>query len=93
MTHEEAARVFGVARTTVTNWVKLYKKGSNEALKIKKRGRPRGGKLLGWQAAAIVRMITDRCPDQMKFPFALWTREAVAQLIKRKYGNWNFFLI
>jgi transposase len=86
MTHEEAARVFGVARTTVTNWVKLYKKGSNEALKIKKRGRPRGGKLMGWQAAAIVRMIIDRCPDQMKFPFALWTREAVAQLIKRKYS-------
>jgi transposase len=27
-----------------------------------------------------------RCPDQLKLPFALWTREAVGQLIERKTG-------
>ncbi len=52
----------------------------------KPRGRPKGGKLLGWQAATICNLIRDRCPDQMKFPFALWTREAVGQLIERKFG-------
>jgi transposase len=33
-----------------------------------------------------VRLISDRCPDQLKLPFALWTREAVGQLIEERYG-------
>jgi hypothetical protein len=31
-------------------------------------------------------MIEDRCPDQLRLPFALWTREAVARLIQQRYG-------
>jgi transposase len=31
-------------------------------------------------------MIRDRTPDQLKFPFALWTREAVRELIKKLFG-------
>jgi transposase len=31
-------------------------------------------------------MIEDRCPDQLHLPFALWTREAVGQLIAQRYG-------
>ena len=34
----------------------------------------------------IRRLIVGRCPDQLKLPFALWTREAVGQLIARKTG-------
>jgi hypothetical protein len=33
-----------------------------------------------------VRLIMDRCPDQLKLPFALWTREAVRELIVRRTG-------
>lgn len=40
---------------------------------------------MGYEAAAIKRIITDNTPDQLKFPFALWTREALQQLIKEKY--------
>ena len=28
----------------------------------------------------------DRCPEQLKLPFYLWTRKAVAQLIERRFG-------
>jgi hypothetical protein len=28
----------------------------------------------------------DHCPDQLKLPFALWTREAVRELIVRRTG-------
>jgi hypothetical protein len=31
-------------------------------------------------------MIEDRCPDQLHLPFALWTREAVGQLIAWRFG-------
>ena len=30
--------------------------------------------------------ITDTTPDQLKLPFALWTRTAAAQLIQRRFG-------
>ena len=60
--------------------------GGWKALKAKKRGRPKGGKLKGWQSAVIKNLIRDRCPDQLKMPFALWTREAVGQLIEREFG-------
>ena len=85
-TQEEVAQMLGVARTTVSYWLKLYRKGGEAALEVKKRGRRTGGKLLGWQAATICNIIRDRCPDQVKLPFALWTREAVGQLIERKFG-------
>jgi len=31
-------------------------------------------------------MITDKCPDQLKLPYALWTRKAVQELIKGQYN-------
>lgn len=85
-THQEVADIFGVARGTVTKWVSLYKKGGYEALKAKKQGRPKGGKLKGWQAATIARIVVDKNPEQLKFPWALWTRELVGDLIYQKYG-------
>lgn len=33
-----------------------------------------------------MRIITDRCPDQLKLPLALWAREAVQQLIRERFG-------
>jgi len=62
MTQTEAARVFGVARPTVTKWVTAYETGSAAALKAKRRRRPPGTQLAPHQAALTVRLITDRCP-------------------------------
>ena len=60
--------------------------GEETALAPDPGGRPRGSGmcLSAKQAAKIRRIVMDRCPDQLKLPFALWTREAVQQLIKRK---------
>jgi len=27
-----------------------------------------------------------KCPDQLRLPFFLWTREAVRELIEKRYG-------
>lgn len=82
----EVARIFGVTRQAVGNWVKAYRENGKKALKAKRQGRPKGGTLLPWQAAQIARSVTDRTPEQLKLPFYLWTREAVAQLIENRFG-------
>ena len=80
------AKIFGVTPRIVNKWVKQYRVGGMKSLCGKPQGRPRGGKLKGWQAARIAQIVIDRHPEQLKLPFYLWTREAVAQLIERKYG-------
>ena len=82
-----AARVFSVSRTSVHAWLDLYHQNGLDGLTPKRTGRPRGGgQLKGWQAASIVNTIRDKCPDQLKLPFALWTREAVRDLIHIRFG-------
>ncbi len=85
MAKSEAARVFGVARASIYNWLNAYEEGGTRALGAKKRGRPPQPRLKPNQAATTVRIITERCPEQLKFPFALWTREAVQQLLARRF--------
>lgn len=86
MSKAEAVRVFGVSKTAVFAWMKAFRAGGEAALVGKPRGRPKRSRLAGHQAATTVRIITDRCPDQLKLPFALWTREAVAELIYQRWG-------
>jgi transposase len=78
--------VFGVARSSVCNWLADFYTGGDRALAPRPRGRPRETRLEGYQAATIVRLLTHRCPSQLHLPFALWTREAVQQLIAQRTG-------
>lgn len=82
----EAADRFGVARGTVVRWMKQYRVHGAPGLERKPQGRPPAPRLKGHQAATIVRLMTERCPNQLKFPFALWTREVVGLLIQRRFG-------
>lgn len=86
MSQSEAARTFGVSRQSVNTWVRRCLRRGIRGLETGPRGRPRGGSLRPWQAAQIVRAIEDRCPDQLKLPFWLWTREAVGRLIRKRFG-------
>lgn len=80
------AKAHGVSRMAVHGWIRQHSEGGAVALAAKKRGRPLGGSLKSWQAAQISKAIIDRCPDQMKLPFCLWTRDAVCSLIERRFG-------
>ena len=86
MKQVEAARVFGVSRGSIHNWLRAYESGGPGALKARKRGPRKSSRLKGHQAATIVRLIEDRHPEQLHLPFALWTRDAVAQLIRERFG-------
>lgn len=84
----EINEITGVHPGTISAWWKLYKTGGKKALKIKKRGRPTGScrTLSLEQEIELKKAIHDKCPDQMKLPFALWTRIAVQQLIKQLWS-------
>jgi transposase len=86
MSNIEATRAFGVGYSSVHGWMIKFRQGGYEVLKARKRGPKRSSKLAGWQAASIVRTIKDRCPNQLKLPFVLWTREAVGRLIFERFG-------
>lgn len=81
----QAVRVFRVSRTAVYEWVQAYRAGGARALSAHKLGRPKRSRLAGHQAATAVKLITVRCPDQLRLPFALWTRQAVCQLLARRF--------
>lgn len=81
-----AARTFGVSRTAIDRWLKRVALGNIRSLKSRPRGRPKGTRLAPHEAATTVRLISDRCPDQLKLPFALWTRPAVQQLLAERFG-------
>jgi transposase len=87
MTQVKAAKTFGVSRQAIRNWLDRYQESGLTGLKAQRRGRPPLPSLLKpLQAAQVVRTIEERCPDQLHLPFYLWTREAVADLIRRKFG-------
>ena len=86
MTQGDVARMFGVTRQAVGHWVTAHRNGGVKALRAHPRGRPKAIALRPWQAAQIAKALVDRHPDQLKLPFYLWTREAVAQLIDRRFG-------
>jgi transposase len=86
MSQVVAVRTFQVSRGSIHNWLRAAEQGGSAALKAHKRGPKPRSRLAGYQAATVVRLIEDRCPDQLQLPFALWTREAVQQLIGRRFG-------
>lgn len=86
MTRSEVAKLFGVSRKIVEKWVKKWQEGGSQALKAKKKGPKRKSRLEGYQAAIVVRTLSEKCPDQLCMPCALWTRESVGQFIKEKFS-------
>ena len=84
MTHVAVAGLLGVTRHSVDGWVARWREGGIRALSSRRRGRPKTKRLPARQLADIRRAILGRCPEQLRLPFSLWTRAAVAELIRRK---------
>ncbi len=82
---KDVASIFGVRPSTVSDWVKAYKNKGSKGLYDTKRGvKSADRKLLSdRQELSIQKMILDTMPDQLKLPYALWTRKAVKELVKK----------
>jgi transposase len=75
----EIAEITGLTRQCIHAIWKRYKEGGLAALKPKARGRALGAKrrLSAGQEKELKRLMADKTPEQLKFKFSLWTREAV----------------
>jgi transposase len=81
---EVVIRAMGFTRACIYNWLAMYRAGGWNALDARKRGgRPRklNGRIIRW----VYRVVVGKDPRQYKFPFALWTRNAIATLIYQRY--------
>lgn len=81
---EVVVRAMGFNRASIYNWLSMYRAGGWDALEARKRGgRPRklNGRIIRW----VYRVVVGSDPRQYKFPFALWTRNAIATLIYQRY--------
>jgi transposase len=90
MTQAEAARVFGVHHNAVNRWVKRYRQGGWDGLAERRRGRRPGEQaaLSEPQQQEVIALVRDATPDQLGLAGFLWTRDAVGELIARRYGRW-----
>ena len=88
LNRRQIGSLLDVHYNTVGRWIANYQAEGPGALLSAKRGRKKGGNrnLTPKQEKEIQKVITDKTPDQLKMPFALWTRRAVCDLVEQRYG-------
>jgi transposase len=88
MTQAGAAQVFGVHHNAVNRWIKRYREGGWAGLSEQRRGRRPGEQaaLSQSQQQEVIALVRDSTPDQLGLAGFLWTRDAVAELLARRYG-------
>jgi transposase len=82
---EVVIHAMGFSRACIYSWLAMYRVGGWDGLDARKRGgRPRklNGRIIRW----VYQVVVGKDPRQYKFPFALWTRNAIATLIYQRYG-------
>jgi len=77
-----------VTQNTVNKWIKDYDKYGENSFERDKRGAKayQNSALNKQQQNWLKKQLINKTPEQLKFPFALWTRGLVAELIFKKYG-------
>ena len=85
----DIAAVLGVREETVSRWCCKYEGGGEAALPGDRTGRPLGSgrRLTPEQEQAIQQHIDTKIPEQLGISSALWTRQAVQELIARQAGQ------
>lgn len=85
---KDVATAVGMNERTVRQWKQHRREHGARSLWRDERGRAVGeGRTLNpGQEKEVRTLIADKMPDQLKLPFALWTRKAVAQLLEMRFG-------
>jgi transposase len=85
----DIAAILGVREETVSRWCVAYEQGGEDALPGERTGRPVGSgrRLDPQQEQAIQDLIDAKVPPELGISQALWTRQAVAELIEKQTGQ------
>ncbi|MGP4014609.1 helix-turn-helix domain-containing protein [Saccharopolyspora sp. 5N708] len=88
VSQSHVARTFGVSRKTVGTWVRAYQEKGEQAFRPRRRGRRRGERLAlsTAQQEWVVETAAASSPDELGLPHLLWTRRAVADLIRARFA-------
>jgi transposase len=88
MKQKEVARALGVSAYTVNLWMKTYRAEGEKGLAAKKKGPAKGfgKKLTVRQEQQVCRWVRGKHPEQLRLPCALWTRDAVRELVELEFG-------
>lgn len=82
---EQVIKALGFHRSCIYEWLAKYREGGTQALATRPlTGRPK--KLNGRQMKKIYDIVTMKNPLQLKFEFALWTRDMVRDLIRDQFS-------
>jgi transposase len=84
--NKDVAEFLGISHQHASTLWQKYVRGGKKEIVLGTRGRRHGEQrtLTDEQEQHIQKLIVDKTPDQLKFPFALWTRDAVRELIGRQ---------
>jgi len=87
MPNKQVAEIVGTTPSHASAIWRAYERDGMEAIKPKVRGRHYGAKrkLTTDQETAVQKLLVDKTPDQLKLPFALWTRDAVRMAIRQHF--------
>jgi len=88
MTNKATAETVGISEQQASTIWQTFLRDGIQALKPKPRGRRRGEKrnLTAEQEAVVQKLLIDKTPDQLKLPFALWSRDAVRLALRDRFG-------
>jgi transposase len=86
-THAEIAQITGYRRPYVTAMLKRLAASPQLLEGMSRGGRPQGSlrALTAKEERRAQQLICGKCPDQLSMPFALWTRAAIRELIRREF--------
>lgn len=82
------AKMYRVRPNIIGKWVKNYKAFGKKSVAMDARGAKKfqhtslNKRQMNW----VEKQLINKTPEQLEFPFALWTRKLVAELIERKFG-------
>jgi transposase len=84
----DIAAILGVREETVSRWCSRFEHGGQEALPGARTGRPVGSgrRLTSAQEQSLQQIIETKSPQQLEIASALWTRQAVRELIQQHTG-------
>lgn len=82
---EEVIKTFGLHRSNIYKWLKLYKEVGIKAL-VMKKSKGAEPKITDVEKKVISKLLLKN-PQQLQFDFGLWTLDMVKGLIKREFNK------